>query len=265
MAMSSDSRMAVFVVSSDSRQDVFRAVAPCFGLYWPDCPYVKYVGLNSPLEEQPVAGFRPVFAPVLGWRDELRIQLSQLSEEFILLWLDDFLLLRPVSTVRVERLRLLAGEGSLNYLRLIEIERSFAVRLVARLLASVQEREYVPVPTGVPYYSSLQAAIWRRKHLLDMLDSYGEQTIFGFEHHALPGRQHFAVVGSPPIRYTHLVEKGRWLPYAKRVLEAAGLELAGSDRPTWPAWYRVIHWKNRLMFAMVGYAGMRLKAFLRRQ
>jgi hypothetical protein len=154
-----------------------------------------------------------VYAPVLGWRDELRRQIAQLSEEFILLWLDDFLILRPVETARIERIRLLVARQGLDYLRLTEIEGSYLFKAMMRLSAALRGLEYIPIPTGMPYYSSLQAAIWRREHLLDMLASYGQETIWGFEHHFLPARQHFSIVGPGPIRYRHLVERGKWLPY----------------------------------------------------
>lgn len=264
MPAHTDGSLAIFVASSDNTRDVFAAVAPAFNVYWPSCPYPKYVGLNSPPGEEAVTGFIPVYAPPLGWRDELRAQLSQLSEEFVLLWLDDFLLLAPVDTARVERLRLLAVEKSFDYLRLIEIERSVLVKLFARLSAMFLNREYVPIPTGIPYYSSLQAAIWRRKHLLDMLDSYGEQRIWEFEHQALRERQHFAIVGSPPILYRHLVEKGKWLPYAAGLLKTAGLAFPRGRRSVWPSSYRLLHWRKKLIFALIGYTGMRAKRMLRR-
>jgi hypothetical protein len=251
------------VASSDNTRDVFRAVAPSFHVNWPDCPYERYVGLNSPPGDYYVPGFVPVYAPVLGWRDELRVQLLQLREEFVLLWLDDFVILRPVVTEEVERLRVLAATNALDYLRLVEVDRQLIVRLASRVSGLLSGRRYNQVPSRIPYYSSLQATIWRRDHLIEMLHRYVGRDIWGFEHQKVPGRTHFAILGKPPIRYKHLVEKGRWLPDAARVLQSIGLVPQPSVRPTWPGRYRMLHLLYRMRIPLLGYFGFGVRSRVR--
>lgn len=251
--------LALFVASSDNTRDVFMTVGQIFPRYWPICGYAKYVGLNTTGGEAEVLGFTPVLAPVGGWRQELHAQIAQLREEYVLLLLDDFLLLAPVDETRIDHLVSLVAERDIDYLRLIPLTGSWATKILARLISRLRGEEVVPVPSDMPYFSSLQAAIWRREHLLDMLDSYPEKMIWNFEHHSLPGRKHFAVAYDPPIRYEHLVEKGQWLPYAQTRLIRHGVKSICDARSTWPGTYRLRCCFGKFVFGLIGYSWMKAK------
>ena len=85
-----------------------------------------------------------------------------------------------------------------------------------------------------------------------MLDAPG--SIWDFEHQRVDGARHFAIANRPPIRYQHLVEKGRWQPYAKRLLRNAGLSDDLGSRPVWPAWAYGRVWLDELRFFFHGIA-----------
>jgi hypothetical protein len=70
--------------------------------------------------------------------------------------------------------------------------------------------------------------IWDKGHLLAMLGAPG--SIWDFEHQKLDRARHFAVASDPPVRFRHLVEKGRWQPYAKRLLRSV------NDLSSWQVW-----------------------------
>lgn len=255
--------LAVFVCSSDNTRDVFTLVGPSFKKYWPDCPYSRYVGLNATADEQSVYGFIPVVAPVSDWRHELYTQIKQLDEEYVLLLLDDFLLLSPVNTKLLERLFSNAAQSELDYLRLIEIERSGPVKMMSRAVARLRGREIVPIPVNIPYYSSLQAAIWRKAHLLEMLRTHEGQNIWEFEHRVMSGHDHFAIVGSPPLHYRHIIERGRWLPYAGRLFRKRGFKYEPGRRQCWPASYLARFYFRKVVFSVVGYGWMRSKRWVK--
>ncbi len=257
--------LAVFVASSNNTLDVFEMVGQSFSRYWPNCSYPKYIGLNTTSGAPMVLGFKPVLAPVGGWRQELHAQIAQLREEYVLLLLDDFLLLDPVNEIRIDILVSLAEEQGIDYLRLIPLTGSWGVKIFAYLVSRLRGEEVVPVSSDMPYFSSLQAAIWRKEHLLDMLDSYPEKMIWNFEHHALPGRKHFAVVYAPPIRYEHLVEKGQWLPYARARLIRDGVMPVFGVRPVWPRTFWFRHYFGKFVFGLIGYGWMKAKNKVRKR
>lgn len=251
--------LAVFINSSDNTRDVFELVSQSIDRFWPRCPYPIYVGQNTLSDKGMQSKFRPVLAQTAGWQQELHDQIAQLREEFVLLLLDDFLILKPVDDDRLSRLLAVARQQNTDYLRLIEIERGWIVKATSRLVSRLRGEEIVRIPLDIPYYSSLQATIWRREYLLDMLRRYSGKTIWGFEHFVLPDHVHYAAADHAPIRYRHLVEKGRWLPDAERLLKKRGIEFISGRRAHWPAYYKIRMYADRLKFAIIGYGWMRLK------
>jgi hypothetical protein len=249
---------AVFFSSSDNTFDVLqRVVLPSFQQYWPGCSYPVYIGTNSARVD--AAGVRWVTAPVGGWRAELASQLEQVNTTRIILFLDDFLIRAPVDQMRVARLVDLAERDDLAYLRLLPLESSLGAKLL-QLPRSPRCGELERIPTNRPYYSALQVAIWRRTHLLESLSRSG--SIWEFEHERCDGVDHYAVSADPPIRYRHLVEKGRWLADAGRLLRESGFPDDLGTRPTWPGRTLVKRWVAAARFHVIGYAGLRLRRWL---
>jgi hypothetical protein len=239
---------AVFICSSDNRRDVLERVIPSLSRHWADCPYPVYVGLNS--VPQDPGRVTPVLAPVSHWRRELAEQLRQLPQARVILLLDDYLLEAPVDQPRIHSL-LAAFEGAgLRYLRLTPLGRSCGERLLRR--GGRAAGDFEKIRRGRPYYSSLRIAIWQRDHLLAMLEGAG--TVWDFEHESLAGVDHFAITGRPPIRYQHLVEKGRWQPYARRLLRKSGLADDLGSRQAWSGWAYARVWLEEMRFFVCGIA-----------
>ncbi len=247
--------VCVLVASCDNTFDVFERVAPAWRKFWHDCPYPKFVGLNS--ERGTLEGFEVVLAPVGGWRKELATQVRQLPYEYVLLFLDDFLLLGSVATGRVAEFVDRGVSARLDYLRMIPISRSLLSEFWHRLTRLAGGDSVEEIPNGHPYYSSLQVALWRKEHLLDLLGLEG--SIWEFEHQAITGRAHYAAVRRTGLRYLHVVEKGRWLPAAKHLFSKASLTFEPGSRAAEPASREVHFLVGKVKFLVFGYAWLRLK------
>jgi len=239
---------AVFICSSDSRRDVLDRVLPSVLGNWKDCPYPIYVGLNSPPDRWP--NITPVLAPPSDWRGELACQLRQLREQRLILLLDDYLIEAPVNQPRMAELLGTFDESRLSYLRLLPLGLSVWERIGG--LAKPATEHVRAISQSRPYFCSLQIALWRREHLLAML--CGSGSIWEFEHQCMDGASHFAIAARPPVRYRHLVEKGRWQPYARRLLRKAGLPDDLGSRPVWPEWAYGRVWLDELRFFLHGIA-----------
>lgn len=251
--------MAVFVASSDNTADVLRQVGPSWLKFWPDCPYPIYVGLNSPMADLPPR-FQPIYAPKAGWRDEVRAQIAQLPNALshIVLVLDDFLFLGPVDQARLGQLAARAMDAPLPYLRLIPQQRAWLPRQIEGLRQRMGQLPlYERIGQDMPYYSSLQIALWQKTHLLAMLALPGN--IWDFENQRISKVQHYAVYGAPVIRYVHVVEKGKWGHYAPGLFQQIGLPLAMGQRTQHSAGMHRTMWLNRMKFEVYGYAWLRLK------
>jgi hypothetical protein len=219
---------AVFICSSDSRYDVLKRILPSVLKFWTDRPYPLYAGMNTAWELPPQV--LPVLAPASHWQQEFSAQLGQIPEAYVLVLLDDFLLHTAVDQPRMAHLVRHAITLDLPYLRLVPLGRSLVARLTGRRPTQLSA-DLEHIPANHPFYCGLQATLWRKQHLLSRLVK--QQSIWEFEHQAVPEAVHCAITHSPPIRYRHLVERGRWLPDAPSLLRRAGLPIDLGDRPMW--------------------------------
>jgi hypothetical protein len=243
------SQIGVFICSTDSRRDVLARVLPSLFKYWPDCPYRIYVGHNTECETYP--GVTSLLAKPSGWRRECLDQIAQIPETHLILLLDDYLLRAPVDQNRVATFIAMTVGANLSYLRLLPLGKSLMHRFVGwtRHRAAV---DIQAIKEKRPFFSSLQIAVWDKAHFASLLEVQG--SIWDFEHQCKAGISHYAITGSPPIAYSHLVEKGRWLPYANKLLRQAGLPSELGSRPIWPLWMHLRLLLDDARFLVLGYA-----------
>ncbi len=252
------SNVCLFVCSSDNTRDVFFQVCPSYQKFWPDLPFESYVGLNTPTVALP-EDFHAVYAPVSSWKTELYLQIEALPErlQYILLLLDDFLIISRVDNRRVETVVQEVIMKKFSYLCLRPLHRAWLPSLGKRLTRKYSSEAVERIKKGRPYYSSLQAAIWERNHLLDMLRLDGD--IWDFENQFIPRIDHYAVIRYPAIPYIHMVEKGRWVPNAETLFRAIGLPFESTRRAVRPKSDLVRSRINKLKFGLIGYQVVRLK------
>jgi hypothetical protein len=241
--------VAVFVCSSDNRIDILERTLPAVQKFWPTCRYPIHVGLNSCSRPLPV-GTSAIAAPS-EWRREFDQQLTQIDQDYVIVMLDDFLIQAPVNDDRLAHLVASTVRLNLDYLRLVPLGRS--------LLARATGRQPIEVAPGIqrvrdrhPFYSALQIAIWRKRHLQSMLEQ--PLSIWEFERQCIREASHCAIKDNPPIAYRHLVEKGRWQPYARSLLRRAGFAPELGNRPAWPATRYGQLFLDELSWVVLGYA-----------
>jgi hypothetical protein len=257
--MSNSDSVCIFVSSSDRTRDVFDQVFVHFGHNWPDCPSTCFVGLTTPPRTPVIGGFTVITADSeSGWRQELTEQLSKLPVAFdrVLLLLDDFLLLEKVDTPGFEALVGQAREHDMAYLKMKPLDRSWIGNFLSGLSAPTEAVE--ELQPDQPYYSSLQAALWKKDHLLWCLAQPG--SIWQFEH--LVPQGHWAV-RKAALPYRHVVEKGRWMADTPALFRSIGQAFDPGTRASWP-WSAGLRWQiDRLKFGLIGYGGMKAKRWLR--
>ena len=240
-----DSSVAVVIWSSDNRKDVLERVLPLLIKNWPDCPYRIYVGLNSNCRIAP--NVTTLVAPPSEWRIECLVQLRQVSETYLIMVLDDFLFREPVNQTTISSIVAKAKGLNLPYLRLVPLGKSLLRRLLD-LLRSRSPASFELMKDNAPFYSSMEIAFWSKAHFASLLELPG--SIWDFEHQKQTGVAHYVVTCSAPIIYTHLVEKGRWLPYASALLRKAGQSSGLGTRGVCDIWVGAKLWlaKARAFF-----------------
>jgi len=258
--IASDS-ICVFVSSSDRTRDVFLRAFAHFDRMWPTCPFPRYVGLTShPLNDR-IHGFTVVTSKGESrWAQELADQIRALPPylEFVVLLLDDFLLLKPVQAQELEQLLRDAVRLDLPYLRLKPADRSWVVSALRRAGAILSSRRFSRLSRTEPYYSSLQASLWERQHLLECLENAG--SIWQFEHIVPTGSAHWTVT-RPVLNYRHVVEKAVWQGYAPLLFRRIGLTFHPGDRPMSSTRGLLRFYWTKAKFGVIGFGWVRLKRF----
>jgi len=206
-----------FICSSDNTHDVFEPIflknSSVFHL-WPN---KIFVGCNKNTKNKP---FSTIASPLLGgWRQELLHQLTELKKQttadYVFLLLDDFYFFETISYEVIKKHVSYASDNKLDYLRLVKLRRSFIASIL--LYFSTKRREYIQLKPTEPYYTSLQPAIWRIDYLLELLSM--PCNIWEFEHLVYTNSKHSAVT-KDFLSFSHLVEKGKWLPKALNIIDS---------------------------------------------
>ena len=165
-----DDNICIFISSSDNTKDVFFQV-------WKNKNRLQklglktYVGLNTYDKEISSLGFSIVTTQKKSWQAELYQQLKMVKENYILLFLDDFLVLSEPEVDRVHKYIDIVINKKIIYLRCIPHKRNIFMKYYNYIKNLIKKNNYEIIPKSDPYFSSLQVSIWEKKYLIDLLKS----------------------------------------------------------------------------------------------
>ena len=147
--------------------------------------------------------------------------LDEFNDEYIILMLDDFIILDKVD---IKKLQLA--------FKFIKQNKGVYLRLVPNPKGDIKINNYfskIDVRAKVPYITSLQMAIWEKNFLNELLkydfSPWEFETRGGKTKEALENFDKFYVANFPFVKYTHFVEKGKFYPWIKGLLEKENIKL----------------------------------------
>jgi hypothetical protein len=165
--------LAILICSCDAYADVWDPFFTLFFRHWPDCPWPIYLIANHrryPDER--------VNTLLLGddkdWSTTFCDALERIPEDIALVLMEDYLLLAPPRTNEIARLARIMTETGAAHLRIFPCPGPD--------LPFPGYEDLGILKKGAPYRTSLQAALWDRKALLN-LAKRGENA-WEFEHNA---------------------------------------------------------------------------------
>ncbi len=157
---SDNTQLAVLVHSCDKYSDLWKPFFQVFSRFWPDCPYQVYLTAeNEVFSGTEVTTLRA--GQPMQWSNLLLWALEQIPQPYILLLLDDYLLLKSVDNNRLNRIFGLVRSLDAAYVRL------FPVPGPDEPIAETAELGIIR--KGSPYRNSTQAAIWDKEVLRSLL------------------------------------------------------------------------------------------------
>lgn len=217
--------LAILVYSCWKNSDMWYVFGSLFKKYWNECNY-RIILLTDKCES---AGEQFIFDEIVeldkSWYEMLMAGLERANTEYVMLWMDDYLLCDYVKEDDIEYFIKVAKKYNAANIRLIESPMIKA----KTYKKNVQYNEYAP---GTAYSFSTQIGIWNVKCLKEYLRP--EWTAWDFERKGSIEVKDFQHPLLAPKYYTFPYEegvrKGKWLDSGIRVCKRNNLVLDFSKR-----------------------------------
>jgi hypothetical protein len=238
--------VSILISSFDGFSDCWGPVCHGFSRYWSDCPYPIYLITNQkPFLCENVNIIR--LGQDYGWTRNLKLALAQIDSTYIIYFQEDYWINEKVNSVAINEYLSIMDEQHLNYLRLL-------AHPVPDHEFSDDERLGI-LATDAPYRTALQAAIWRKDVLLDLLnvdESPWQFEVQGtirsqkYERTFLSVKKHEDDPYYYGIRYVcTAINQGRWARMAKEYAMCEGLVVDWGNLPS-ETWWHEFRRKNKL-------------------
>lgn len=221
-----DAKLGVLVLSCDAYSDVWPPFFALFFRYWADCPYPVVLLANDQVFDHERVQTVTV-GPDRDWSSNLLDALELIECNYLLVMMEDYLLMEAVQTDRIEELFQLFVGSNAACLRL------YPAPGPDRLLPN--HTDIGEINPGSPYRVSLQAGLWRKDAIRQLLRA-GE-TGWEFE---MEGSRRSGALNRPflsvtwekrPLTYLSTgVVKGRWIRPAIDLCRSEGIVLDFSRR-----------------------------------
>lgn len=152
--------MKIVVLTCDKYKWLIPTFFHFFNKNWPDCPYQ----VDVITENENIEGSGIFYTQGVSWSSGILNYLStQPDEEKFLLTPEDYIIKSPVDTGRMRRAEELCS-GNVGCVRLNVPDKYFKRHAVATNI-----KHYKEYPLDKPYSMSMQAAIWQKRYLMDVL------------------------------------------------------------------------------------------------
>ena len=200
----------VYVCTSDKYLKYMRPFAYLFNKYWSSLQGVTVIGYQPPDFELP-PNFKFFSAGEdkgqNHWTDGVIKALQAIDDELLVLLLDDYWLTRTADVGGVASLADYVAEHK-RVLRMdLTTDRLYSGRMFE--VEGWGHYDIIETPHGTPYQMSLQAAIWRRKLLLDLLKPGKSPWQVELEGESQPAPE-MRVLGTRqnPVKYANVFKGG---------------------------------------------------------
>jgi hypothetical protein len=223
--------LSILVASYDKAFDFWHITAQSFYRHWPDNPYEIFLGANG---EEHKKHCPPEWNYINqgmdhAWHQSMLTYLSSIKTNYVLVYLDDFALIDEVSSEKIQKC-----------IEFLKLKNGVYLRLITKPKPNIKLDKCfgnISVIDNVPYVTSLQPSIWNRAFLIELL-KYGYnpwdfEVKGGKTDLALDNKNAFYGVYKSVITARHFVEKGKYLPFLRKLVSEEELKTLTADREIW--------------------------------
>ncbi len=214
--------LAVLITSCDKYAEAWGPFFTLLDRYWPELTNKKYLISNKKTSDHP--GVIPVKIPdEKSWSDNMLIALDRIEEDYILFFIEDYMMTSAVNHKEVKELYDLMQKENAAYLK----------------LQPGNYEKIHPENKGVAYMgqkqqhrNALQLSIWRKDILRKLLKKGENPWDFELDGNArsFEIKDHFMVVTKIVAPYSGVIEKGYWDQAGVELLKKEGIVI----NPTLP-------------------------------
>jgi len=206
--------MRVFVITNDKYLWAIKPFIYLFNIYWSELQELVVVGFSRPKFELPknvtFISLSDTDYPAEKWSNGMIKLLQHIHDSHFVLMLEDYFIRRTVDHNCVRLLGKYA-EGKPEILRIDLTNDRLHAKGDARDALDVESwghYDIIETPHGTPYQMSLQAGIWNRKLLLELLKP--DMSPWEVEINTQPPKD-MRVLGTRqwPLRYSNAVKLGK--------------------------------------------------------
>ncbi len=156
--------VSIYVSSSDKFEWLWPGFFYYFDRFWPDCPYLKYLGTESKNYCEKTA-ITLKSGTSKSWGDVTIKNLAKIKTKYILFLLDDYFIQKSVDNAVMQRILVITEKIGAKYVKLTENHQKETISL------SEVSSSFLPIEKSDIFGTPLQAAIWNREFFLHLLKS----------------------------------------------------------------------------------------------
>lgn len=221
--------LSILFSSYGDYQELLPITYHFFNKFWPENNYKVYWGSNGKYIEN-FADFAPDWFYLhtnendLGWSENLKSYLQEIETDYVLLLLDDFLLLKEPDYKAIDEGLDLMQKIDAVYLRLNN--KPPADKKIYDIFGSINYYS--------DYRSSLQPAIWKKDVLLKICEYKFNPWLFEWKAGIVDEtiNEIFLGVFKDIINTQHCIEKGMWIENVLSIIKNENIRI-DSNRQIW--------------------------------
>ncbi len=227
MSLINEREVVFLVVSCDRYSDLWTPFFTMMQKMWPDCPYRQYLMTNE--KDFVFDGVTVIkTGPDVDYSSQVRRAVEQVDSRWLILWLEDCIISRPVDTARLHQIVSAACAAEAGYLKLSD---DYPLSYDGDLASGTGL-----IPKNVRYRSAVGMSLYRRDVLFRLfpsgksaweLDKSRESNAFTEDFYCLTLEE----AKSAPIKYINTVIKGSWYLPAVPFLRRNGFRVLLQGRP----------------------------------
>lgn len=227
-----DKMMTIVFIAYDGYNDLWEDCINLFRKFWPDCPYqVMFVNNEKEVQYTDIKVIHT--CKNAEWSCKAQIACENIDTPYICLLLEDFFFGAPIDTEQIKDSVSLIHKEKLRYYKLVNMNRA-----VKNHDSQYHNYNFLHIiPESDEYGVSLQAAIWKKEYLQQLLGTENYNAwIFEFDRvRDAQGKPNTATPGCVfdnrnILHLQHGVIQGKYLPGTIRYFNNLGIHL-NVERP----------------------------------